>query len=288
MFVPIDRKACPTPSISSTAGVRARQAWSVKSSGKSSVHPAFWILVAAILLIIFILILASTCPPPEAQPAGPGSGQTPVASESPASGDEGGGNGENAGNGDKGVGAGSEGAGEGSASGEAVADSDAGGTGKTGTESGAASAPLGDAAASAGGGGDSATGEEASGEGAEGPAEGLPRRAPPLAKPEESKRQKIFFEGRWIEGAVQQRRAELLARRAYAEFESHLRATRGDTARPANFDAESTTVTTLDSENSFVVIAAIQGPDGQPVTLMAEVRRAADGSWSVAKCHEVK
>jgi hypothetical protein len=92
---------------------------------------------------------------------------------------------------------------------------------------------------------------------------------------------KILFEGRWIEDAVRQKRAETLARRAHKEAEAWLKERNGAATGVAPYGDTKTAVTTLDGSDAFLVVGRYSNGRDIEVDYVLEVRRTASGTWSV-------
>lgn len=102
--------------------------------------------------------------------------------------------------------------------------------------------------------------------------------------PEEDLKGKIRFEGRWIEAAIEQRREELLARRAWAELADHVARTRRDAGRLGGFADRHTAVAVL-ADGTFLVTGVISDGKDLREDIVAEVRRDPAGGWKVVQAN---
>jgi len=98
---------------------------------------------------------------------------------------------------------------------------------------------------------------------------------------EETPPEKMFFEGRWIEKAVRQRKEEMYLRRAYEEVRAQVQQKYGNRARLSPLTSESTVSTGLEPGNSFLIIARLTITGEGPHRLIAEVVRSPEKRWKV-------
>jgi hypothetical protein len=100
---------------------------------------------------------------------------------------------------------------------------------------------------------------------------------------ENSPPQRIVFEGRWIETAVEQKREEMLYRRAHKEVEASVLKRFGQTAALSSFDSKSTIVTRLEKTGSFLVVAILTRGNLRHQDVIFEVNRSDDGVWTIVQ-----
>lgn len=105
---------------------------------------------------------------------------------------------------------------------------------------------------------------------------------------EETPPEKMFFEGRWIEKAVRQRREELYLRRAYAEVRAQVQQKYGNRARLSSLTSESTVSTGLEPGSSFLIIAKLTITGEGSYRLISEVVRSPEKRWKVEEMELVK
>ena len=98
---------------------------------------------------------------------------------------------------------------------------------------------------------------------------------------EEAPPERMFFEGRWIEKAVRQRREELYLRRAYEEVRAHVYQEYGNRARLSSLTSESTVSTGLEPGNSFLIIAKLTITGKGSHRSITEVVRSSRKRWKV-------
>lgn len=105
---------------------------------------------------------------------------------------------------------------------------------------------------------------------------------------EDAAAEKIFFEGRWIEKAVNQRQEEMYLQRAYKELENEVLKKYGKHAHLSPYSSESTTSTVLETKHSYLVIGKLTVLDGGSHRMIAEILRSQNGTWRVKQIERIK